>query len=134
MSATYTYSGDPSESDKDRVRFMLGDTVLIESRMLVSDEEIAAAISYHGSVEYAAAACAETIAAYYARVAQQTAGSVNASFVATSERYLELADRFRSSAEVLPYPIVGGVSVEDKETVEADTDRVEPFFKRDGED
>jgi len=44
---SWTYSGDPSSSDKDKIRFLIGDTDEFEP--IMQDEEINYLIAEHGS-------------------------------------------------------------------------------------
>lgn len=62
---TFSYSGDPSTSSTDAVRFEIGDTN--EKTQLVQDEEINYALSKEGTVLKAAARVCEGLAARFAR-------------------------------------------------------------------
>ena len=59
----FSYSGDPSKSSTDTVRFLVQDTN--SKDVLLQDEEIAFLVNEEGSVEQAAMRAAETIAAQF---------------------------------------------------------------------
>lgn len=62
---SWTYSGDPSTTEMDWVRFRIGDT--IEEDQQLSNEEILALITEYGNKITAASQAAKRIAAWYAR-------------------------------------------------------------------
>jgi len=111
---TFTYA-DPSASDKDAVRFLLGDTV--EAAEMVSDEEIEYMISkwkpVWGTVEFVAAAIAETLAARYVREANYSADGVSVSLANLGNQFRELAASLRQQHKNLlagGQPDVGGIT------------------------
>lgn len=79
-----TYSGDPSSSDLDQVRFLLGDTDVSGDSALFSNAEIAWGISVwgplFGSNILVAAQLAENAAAQYAQQASYSADGVSVTF------------------------------------------------------
>lgn len=79
-----TYSGDPSASDLDAVRFLLGDTDCSGDNALFSDSEIEWAINtwgpLYGSNFLTAAVLAENAAAAYAQQASYSADGVSVTF------------------------------------------------------
>lgn len=98
MAWTYT---DPTTSDKDAVRFLVGDTDSTEP--LVQDEEIEYVLTLRatvaGDVNYwAAADVAEAIAAKFARQIDKSVGSLQGSFKQKHDHYVELARRLRTLA------------------------------------
>lgn len=125
----WTYSGDPSSSDLDAVRFLVGDTDI--DAPLMADEEIAYALSADGAVQKAAARIARAIAARFARKADKTVGDLRISYSQRVAHYQELARRLDLQADRSDVGLyAGGLSVSDKEAVERDADRVRPSFKR----
>jgi hypothetical protein len=124
---TWTYTGDPSNSDRDKVRFLIGDTNTADQ--LVTDEEIAWALT-EGGVYYAAAITSRSIAASFSRrVDFEVSKDLKVFYAKAAENYNKLADKLESKASrVSGTPYAGGISVADKETQEANTDRVEPAF------
>ena len=123
----WTYSGDPSANDRDQVRFLVGDTDTADQQ--VTDAEIAFALTQHANERLAAALIARAIAAKYARRADKSVGDLSISYSQLQEHYAALATDLESRGGLLAgIPYAGGISKDDAETVEDDTDRVEPMF------
>lgn len=126
---TWDYSGNPADSDKDKVRFLVGDTDTNDR--LVEDEEINWALSEYPSVYVAAAEICEAIAAKFARKVDQSVGDLRISFSKQSDQYSKKAAQLRRKSSILNVkPYAGGISVSDKETVRENSDRVDPSFTR----
>jgi hypothetical protein len=111
---TATYE-NPEASDKDAVRFLIGDTT--PATALVQDEEITWMLTkwkpVHGTVEYVAAAVAESIAARFAREANYSADGVSISLAQLGSQFRELAASLRQQHKSLLVggtPDVGGIS------------------------
>lgn len=125
----FTYSGDPSASDKDAVRYLVGDTD--EDDPLQSDEEIQYLLEIEGGVYRAAIGSCKAIAALLSRRPDYKAGRITVSNRQRAQDFLDLAEklrmRFVNSSAI---PFAGGVSVLDKESRTANTDLVRPFFTR----
>ena len=124
---TWTYSGDPANSDKDTVRFLVGDNH--EDNPLVTDEEIQWALSRNANVYTAAANVAQALSAYFSTLASSTEiGPIKIDYGKRADYYASRAKELQQSAfttaTVAPY--AGGISVADKEANESDTDRVQP--------
>lgn len=124
----WSYSGDPSASDSDQVRFLVGDTLTAEQ--LVTDEEITWALT-QGSTYTAAAVIADGIAALFSRKSDMAVDSLKNSYSQRSAQYRVLADdlRVRASSVGGLTVFAGGISVAGKESRESNTDRVEPNIK-----
>lgn len=73
----FTYSGDPSTSDKDRVRFLIPDTD--PEDMLLSDTEIQWFLDEDKNFYNAAANAAELAGYKYARIINRQEGTLNLS-------------------------------------------------------
>lgn len=105
MTATYV---NPAASDKDAVRFLIGDTNPDNS--LISDEEIGWLVTkwipIQGTIEYVAAAAADSIAAKYAREASFSADGVSVSLANLGQQFRDLAISLRSQHKSL---LVGGI-------------------------
>lgn len=123
----FNYSGDPSDSDLDLVRFLLQDTDSTD--VLLQDAEITALITIQGSAQKAAAQGAEVIAAGLGRKIDRTSLSLTASPGRTAEFFLDLAQRLRSEANRHLEVFAGGRSKDGKRTLEQDSDAVQPFAK-----
>ena len=127
MSWTY----DPAmASDRDKVRFRLGDTV--EAGALLQDEEIDGLLADAGSVTNATIAGADALAMRFASLAQSKTDDIGQSvnYGDRSARYRALADRLRANASRLAMPFAGGISQASKDANVANTDRVAPAFTR----
>lgn len=128
------YSTDPRASNRDVVRFLVGDTD--------PDNELFSV----GEVEYALERKSNNVKAAAAMLARQLAGSLPLRFTGykladytdpngadMAKAYMALALRLESEAvaELGAGGIyAGGISVSDKEAVESNTDRVKPGFAR----
>lgn len=111
---TWSYSLNPSTTDKDHVRFLIGDTV--EAEPLLSDEEINFLVltwKDKHSIYWAAAAACEQIAARYAREASFAADGVSVSLGELQAKFQAQAETLREqhmSLLVGGTPDVGGIS------------------------
>lgn len=94
----WTYSGDPSTSDRDAVRFWIQDTD--ETTPLLQDEEIDYLVELwmpqYGSVLLTAAMAAEVIAAKYTGEVSVSADGVSVAVGDLSDKYRQLAISLRS--------------------------------------
>lgn len=126
---TWTYSGDPSASSLDEVRFLIGDTDSTDP--LISNEEIAYALAQEANALLAAARICRAISATYARKADKSVGDLHISFKQSYDNYLALASELESRGNMSSaMPYAGGISVSDKNSVDADTDRVRPSIRK----
>lgn len=107
---TFTYTGDPTVSQRDQIRFLIGDTDSADAQF--TDEEIAWQLSQWSDVYDAAASCAEVLAGRYAKKADttKTVGdlTLSQSYVRAAEGYLHLSDHLRRQHARLyaPVPVV----------------------------
>lgn len=127
---TWTY--DPTmASDRDKVRFRLGDTVAAAA--LLQDEEINVLLADAGSVTNATIAGADALAMRFASLAQSMTDDIGQSvnYGDRAARYRDLANRLRATASRLALPFAGGISQGNKDAIAANTDRVTPAFTRD---
>ena len=126
---TWSYSGDPSNSDLDKVRFLIGDTDQTDQQL--QNEEINYLVSSEGSVNDAAIKACYTLAAKYSRQIDQKVGQVDYKCSQRIKSYLELAKRLEDQISDQPVaPYAGGISKSDKETNRLDDDRVKPKFTK----
>lgn len=94
---TWNYSGDPASSDRDAVRFLIGDTNT--SAQLVSDEEIAWALTEAGGNVYRAASnLCDNVAAKFSNSTQRTVGSLSINLAEKAQHYRDLAKTLRRKA------------------------------------
>ena len=128
-----SWSYNPSllaSSAKDAVRLLIGDVVSCDPQM--QDEEIAYFVSSRGTLYGAAAECCRSMAAKFSRSVDQQAGTTKLAYSQMAKAYTVKAIEFETKATLsgaaLPYS--GGISLNDKEMQELNTDRVEPVFSK----
>lgn len=129
MTTTYT---DPSASDKDAVRFLIGDTDVTDAAL--TDEEIAYALAQNPNIYAAAAICARAIAGKYATEVDTKFESVSVNYSQKAKAYYELAKRLERQAKTqggLGIPLAGGISITERDSVNEDSDRIPPSFYTD---
>lgn len=128
---TWSYSGDPSASNVDEIRFwaQLTDT----NDQHLTNEEITFVRTIESSNVAAAARCCEILATKYAREADIRAGSdgeLSIKFSQISEQFMARAKDLRSSAVAYASPWAASISITEKQDQEDNTDRVGPAFER----
>jgi hypothetical protein len=121
------YSGDPSASDADAVRFLIGDTST--SAPTFADAEVTYALTLEGSVLRAAAQLAEILAADDTLI-DKSIGDLSISRAQQADKLAKLAKRLRMRATLGAAIYAGGVSLDDKETYLEDSDVNQPTFWR----
>lgn len=138
MSTNFSYSGDPQSASRlDIVRLMIGDTDKTDP--LLTDSEIEIALAASSVNTYAAAACADFIAAKFARHVTVKIGTTSVSGAEKAKAYRELAKSLRSNgAGDIPggdgtgAPIVtmfaGGRSRQRRDAMHDDPDLIEENF------
>lgn len=129
----WNYSGDPGDSPRDKVRFLVGDTC--EEQQLVSDGEIAWAVSSQPTEELAAALVLRALAARYSRLVTVKVGDVSKNCGQMAKAFKERADELdpsgmTSGAALLVLPRFGGLSISEKEALDSDSDAVQPVFRK----
>ncbi len=126
----WTYSGDPAANDRDAVRFLVGDTDTTDQQL--NDAEIAYLNAQEPNVYKAASQGAKTIAAKFARKADKEVGDLKIRWSQLQKSYLDLASELEErSISGVGTAFLGGTNVGEKQTLDEDTDRVQPGFKRD---
>lgn len=128
---SWSYSGDPNDCSKDLVRFLIGDTDLDDQQL--SDEEINAMLTNNSSNAYmAAVACVRALIGRFTRYVTKSVGDLSISYGERLSNYQDLLAQLQQqsalSATSIAAPFCGGISVSDKETRAADSDRVAPAF------
>lgn len=129
-SGGWFYSGDPSQSAKDQVRFLIGDTNIKDQ--LLTDAEINWALSQYNFVAYRAAIrCCESIILKFSRLADETVGQVKIMYSQKAKSYQSALITLRNRATMeSAVPYAGGISVSDKQLNDQDNDRVRPDFTK----
>ncbi len=126
----WTYSGDPANSQRDAVRFLIGDTDTNDQ--LLNDAEIEYFIAEHGTTNRSASEAARAISAKFARLMNRSIGAMSADFGAKYRQYKELATDLIGKEETEPVsPFVSGWKKDQKEDFYEDSNR-EAIFGRKG--
>lgn len=135
---SWSYSGDPSSSPKDEVRFLISDTDTADQQL--SDEEI----NYNLKLVYGinppasgnflpAAYCADGLRAKFTRTSDKTVGDLHVSYGSLAKQYADLNDRLRQRATMSMVPVyAGGQSKSEKAELDSESDRTQATFKIDG--
>lgn len=132
---SWSYSGDPSSSVLDAIRFEIQDTN--SAAPLLDDgeikyairEEVPSSTPSQGEVFAAAARCCETLSRRFAAQADTQFGSIKTTYSKQAEVYAERAKELRKRAQGSHAPFAGGLSVSEKESRESETDRMTARFK-----
>ena len=126
---SWSYSGDPNQSKRDAVRFVIGDTDTNDQ--LISDEEVDYLVTLHGTLNRSASECCRAIAAKFARNMNRSIGGLSADFSAKYRQYMELANSLMSKEELEPVgPFISGYKRSEKESRELDNDRETTFGRK----
>jgi hypothetical protein len=130
---TWNYSGDPADSTKDEVRFLVGDTCV--TNQLVQDEEIDYALGKFSTPTLAAALVLRTLAAKFSRLVTGSVGEVSSNCSDMAKAYSKRADELdpggiTTSDGLIVLPKFGGISISEKEALDADSDAVQPAFRK----
>lgn len=116
------------------VRLLLGDTDTNDQQ--VQNEEITFGLAQtNDNIYFAAAWCARTVAAKYSRqVNTQLDGALSADYTDLAKQYTTLAENLEYQGKKAGAVVgikAGGISKTVIDTVRANTDRVQPSFRRD---
>lgn len=125
----WTYSGNPSASTRDAVRFVIGDTDTTDQ--LLQDAEIDYMITEHGTIRMAASESCRAIAAKFARLMSRSIGGLSADFSAKHRQYLAMAESLLTAEDAYPVsPFLSGWNSAAKEAVELQQDRETTFARK----
>lgn len=125
----WSYSHDPSTSDKDAVRFLIGDTNSDDK--LLSDNEINYVLSAEGTVLQAAINCLQNLIVVYSRQVDTSGDNRSKSLSQRVQSFRTALDSLleRQSMQGLNV-FAGGISKAQKDTQCTDDDRVAPVFTK----
>ena len=126
---TWSYSGDPTVSKLDAVRFEFGDTDSDDK--LLQDEEINYTLSIESDICGAAARCCEVLARKFARQADFSLGPQRVSASQRSEAFTRLGRELRSRVASSNPPYLGGADKNDELADARNSNLKPPIFKRD---
>ncbi len=125
---TFTYSGDPSSSTRDLVRFKIGDTD--SASPILADAEVDYLLLNEGSTAQAILAAALEVLTRFARQVDKTVGPTQIAASQRHAQYKETVERLKREFRRGSVPFAGGISIDDKERRIDDDDRVRPAFTR----
>lgn len=123
---TFSYSGDPSTSLNDEVRFLLGDTT--EEGAEFTDEEIDYLVVKGISADGAAIYGAQSLVSRYAGLVDKTVGPLKISYSQRQTHYVTLLGELRSGRRFIPVPVSTGTSWTEREIADEDDDRIPESF------
>jgi hypothetical protein len=123
-----TSTAPNSEQQKDRVRFLIGDTLNGDQQL--QDEEIQFSLQLRSSIYGAASRCCFSLATQFARRADSVQGPLHVAYSQQSKNYRAMGLEFLNDANSFgAFPgYAGGISISDKDQREMDSDREPPQF------
>lgn len=101
---TWTYSGNPADSDLDAIRCLIGDTNA--SDQLLTDEEITYFIGKTVDVSSAAYECARNISMRFARLADKVLGPLRIYYQDRAKTFIQLAEQILGTSIKADFPEV----------------------------
>lgn len=108
----WSYSGDPSTSPKDGVRFLVGDTIQTDPQL--QDSEILFLVSNYTNIWKSAAYAARSIASKYARQISKGVGDLRLEYQQRQTAYTEMyRDYLKQATARTSMPFAGGISKAD---------------------
>jgi len=125
----WTYTNDPENVQLDALRLAIGD--LDGSDPQLTDEELNYYLTEEGSTIKAAIAAVQGLIALYARKVDKSVGDLRLNYSQRLTSYEKLLKQLQTKGITGVAPVAGGISKARKATVEEDTDRVAPAFRRD---
>lgn len=128
---TWTYTSAPATDTTDAVRLLIGQTSSGDT-ILLADEPILWALTVANTTYDAAAMAAEMLAARYLTVGaeSETIGDTSVDWGDRASKLQARAQQLRALAiRVSVTPFLGGQSLADRNTREADTDLRQPAFR-----
>ncbi len=124
---SWSYSGDPKNSDVDAIRFLIGDTQ--ESCPQLEDPEIQWAHDQLNHPYGGASICCQSLAAAMSRLADESDGQSKILFSQRARAYAQRALEFAAIFTMRTGLVYSGnISLSDMQRQEEDTDRVSPQF------
>src|SRR5262245_41086749 len=97
---TWSYNPGPTASNRDRVRFLVGDTDVFDQ--LVTDEEVDLALNMSSLLNIAAAIICESLGTKFARMVDETVGPLSRSLGQRSDKYLARGKALRALPPIIP--------------------------------
>ena len=127
----FSYSGNPADSGRDQVRFLIGDT--IEADMLHTNAELDWLLTQHSDVYRAAVEAMEVGISKVARLVDTSSGDLKVMLSQRAEGMTRQATVLRELYEThggVAVPYAGGLSRDEQKADDRNTDLVGPRFTR----
>ena len=124
---TFTWDSTSIATTTAKIRHLIGDTTSTD--YYLTDEQIAFEYSECAEIYLAAANCCDRICAAVAKKVDRSGTGFSASRSQLFQHYKDLGDRLREKANQQAGPYWSEHSEDDKDTVESDTDFLQPSFK-----
>lgn len=124
---SWTYSGNPADSDLDMTRFLVGDTD--PNAKQLENEELNALLAEVGDTHIAAARAAYGLSAKYARRVTVKTGDVSKTLSDLSKHYRELGASLEAQASDSVSPYAGGLSKAERTEDRQDEDLKQPHVE-----
>lgn len=117
-------------TELDQIRLEIGDND--PTAQLLQDDEIEYVISVEANIWGAYARCCEIIARQFLRKADVRIGrgGTTLTYSTQAKQYQDMATAFRKRAIAMHAPWTGGTSKSDKDSLQQDTDAVQPLFTK----
>lgn len=126
MTRSFTYDGDLTVN-RNLVRFEIGDTD--GDNFDLSDEEIDGVLTLETKVYLAAARCADHLSSKYARLANFKVGDVSKNLDTLSKKFADRAKHLRARSNLDAVAYAPAIYVDEKETLEDNTNLTKPQFR-----
>ncbi len=124
---TWDYSGDPASSDKDAVRFLIGDTD--KKDPLVQDEEITATLVDNPNQAAAGAVILDALVAKASRFPTTRVGDISVSGKERSDAFAARAKELRKKSRKGARIFFGGTVISTNRGFHQDHDKRQPQFQ-----
>ena len=124
---TWSYSGDPSTSGRDAVRFLIGDT--IKKDPLVQNEEITATIATNPNLGLAGAFILDALSAKFSRFPTTRVGDISVSGNQRAQEFAARAKELRKKARKSARIFFGGTSISVNRGFHQDVDTRQPQIR-----
>ena len=129
MTTKWSYSGNPQDSQRDAVRFLISDTDPKDP--LLTDAEIDYLIEQEGSTNEAAVAGSQAALGRLQKLVSTSTDKIKTEYQQRFDHMVTIVAHLKSKRTKRPLNVyAGGLSMGDKASQEQDTDRVKPAFTR----
>jgi len=130
----WSYSGNPSSSPLDELRFKIGDTD--PAAPIFSDEELEYILTNNGGNMMASCTqCVQAAIAKYGRLKDEVVGGLQAKYQQIYENYQRMWQDIMNGTSIFGANLVnvfaGGLLIDDKLSQYDDTSKIQPKFTKD---